>query len=201
MLGLTTWVLRQSVEQCARLRREGLDVTLSLNMRSRSLYSASLVELITTVLSEYSLPLSAVELDVPEAILVAEPTRTIRAMRTLRGAGISVNLDDVGAEFGAVSAVATAPINRTKIDRRLTGDTADPAMTEAIVGLVRVAHQRNLEVVALGVDTSDQWRRLVDLGCDAGRGDAICPPLPASELTAWLSGVMPVSGAARTDPR
>lgn len=199
MLRLTDWALRQSAQQCARLRAEGVDVTVSINVRSRSLFSKSLVELMTTIVAEYSLPLSALELDVPEAVLVAEPNRTIRAMQFLRDAGIRVNLDNVGAEFGAVSAIATCPIHRAKIDRRLTENTADPAMTEAIVGLVRVAHRRNVEVVALGVDAPDQWRRLVDIGCDAGQGEAICPALPASELSLWLTGLTPVSGTAGRD--
>lgn len=187
MLRLTDWVLRRAAEQCLRLRAEGLIVPISVSARSRSLYSKSLVELMTGILEQYSLPRSALEVDVAEAFLVAEPARTIQAMRALHEAGINVNLDNVGAEFGAVSAVATAPIHRTKIDGRLTGNTADPAMTEAIVGLVRVAHRRNAEVVALGVDAPDQWRQLVDIGCDAGVGEAICPPLTASAMLTWLS--------------
>ena len=185
MLTLTDWVLRQAAEQCLRLRAEGLLVPISVSPRSRSLYSKSVVELMTGILEQYSLPRSALEVDVAEAFLVAEPARTIQAMQALQEAGIHVNLDNVGAEFGAVSVVATAPIHRLKIDRGLTGNAADPALTEAIVGLVRVAHRRSVEVVALGVDEPDQWRQLVDIGCDAGVGEAICPPLTAAAMLTW----------------
>jgi EAL domain-containing protein (putative c-di-GMP-specific phosphodiesterase class I) len=109
-------------------------------------------------------------------------------MLRLRDAGVGFCVDKFGAEYGAVSVMAEAPIRRVKIDQRFTGTVVEFPLARAIVGgWIRVAHQLGLTVVAQGVETSEAWRCLIDLGCDDMQGFGIGRPMPAAELTKWFA--------------
>jgi diguanylate cyclase (GGDEF)-like protein len=185
---LTTWVLRQAARQCAEWRADGVQVSVSVNVSARTLYNDSLPDVVRTVAADCGLPLSALELEVAEAILVRESARAIPAMLRLRDAGVGFCVDKFGAEYGAVSVMAEAPIRRVKIDQRFTGTVVEFPLARAIVGgWIRVAHQLGLTVVAQGVETSEAWRCLIDLGCDDMQGFGIGRPMPAAELTKWFA--------------
>lgn len=185
---LTTWVLRQAAQQCAAWRADGVRVNVSVNVSARTLYNDSLPDLVRTIAADYGLPPSALELEVTEAILVRESARAIPAMLRMRDAGVGLCVDKFGAEYGAVSVLAEAPVQRVKIDQRFTGTVVEFPLARAMVGgWIRVAHQLGLTVVAQGVETSEAWRCLIDLGCDDVQGFGIGRPMPAVELTKWFA--------------
>ncbi|GAA4716355.1 putative bifunctional diguanylate cyclase/phosphodiesterase [Phytohabitans rumicis] len=185
---LTTWVLRQAARQCAEWRADGMQVNVSVNISARTLYNDTLPDVVRTVAADCGLPPSALELEVAEAILVRESARAIPAMLRLRDAGVGLCVDKFGAEYGAVSVMAEAPVQRVKIDQRFTGTVVEFPLARAVVGgWVRVAHQLGLTVVAQGVETSEAWRCLIDLGCDDMQGFGIGRPMPAVELTKWFA--------------
>jgi diguanylate cyclase (GGDEF)-like protein len=186
---LTEWVLRQATRQCVKWRVSGLDITISVNISARSLHSDSLAALVRDVVDETQLPMSALELEIPEAIVVHEATLAIPAMRRLNSVGgVGLCLDNFGATYGAISALADAPVQRVKIDRRYTRDVVNSSLARTVVGgWVRVAHGLGLVVVAQGVETPAASRCLIDLGCDEVQGFGIGRPMPAAELTRWFS--------------
>ncbi|MCW6003306.1 EAL domain-containing protein [Micromonospora sp. CPCC 205371] len=185
---LTTWVLRQAARQCAAWRADGVRVNVSVNISARTLYNDSLPDVVQTVAADCGLPPSALELEVAEAILVRESARAIPAMLRLRDAGVSLCVDKFGAEYGAVSVMAEAPVQRVKIDQRFAGTVVEFPLARAIVGgWVRVAHKLGLTVVAQGVESAEAWRCLTDLGCDDMQGFWIGRPMPAVELTKWFT--------------
>ncbi len=184
---LTEWVLRQAAKQCTEWRADGLKVGVSVNLSARTLFNDSLPDLIRSAADEAGLPPSSLELEVAEAILVREAARAVPAMLRLRDIGVRLCVDRFGAEYGAVSIMAATPVQRVKIDQRFTGAVVDFPLDRAIVGgWVRVAHELGLTVVALGVETPEAWRCLIDLGCDEVQGYVVGRPMPAMEVTKWF---------------
>ena len=49
-----------------------------------------------------------------------------------------------------------------------------------------MAHKLGLKVVAEGVETEAQRRRLIEIGCDYGQGYLFSKPLPAMEFERFL---------------
>jgi diguanylate cyclase (GGDEF)-like protein len=190
MSTLTEWVLRQAVDREAQWLARGLNVKVSVNLAARSLYGESIADLVRHFIEVRRLPPAALELEVSEAIILMEPDRVIPAMLRLREAGAGLCLDNFGAAYGAVSVLADAPIQTVKIDQRFSRQVVENSLARTLVsGWIRAAHQLNLDVIAQGVETPATGRCLIDLGCDGVQGYGICRPVPAQELTQWLTTV------------
>jgi EAL domain-containing protein (putative c-di-GMP-specific phosphodiesterase class I) len=79
------------------------------------------------------------------------------------------------------------PLDLLKIDRsfiaNLPRGNADRAVTAAIVGL---ASDLGMTTVAEGVETVDQLRCVIDLGCDQAQGYLFASPMPIASVSGWL---------------
>src|SRR5215475_2675830 len=188
MSAFTEWVLNEAARQCAKWRAGRIDVVVSVNISARTLFSEALEALLRGAAQGFGLPPSALELEVAETILVREPARAMSAMQRLHGADVRLCIDNFGSAYGALSAIADSPIDRLKIDGRFSRGVVDSARARMLVrGWARIAHELDLIVVAEGVETLAAVQRLIDLGCDGVQGYAVCPPMPANDLTDWFA--------------
>jgi len=115
---------------------------------------------------------------------VAAAAREIAAARAL---GIQVALDDFGTGHSSLTLLRSLTIDRVKIDRtficEFTRDTRDAAIVRRVIAL---AGDLGLDVVAEGVETPEQARLLVELGCVRAQGYLWSKALPVGELCARL---------------
>ena len=89
--------------------------------------------------------------------------------------------------FATEGSTMTVAFLLVKIDKSfvagLDGDGAHSTIVEATIGL---GHRLGLTVVAEGVETDAQARRLADLGCDRAQGFLYARPRPQPDVSAWL---------------
>jgi EAL domain-containing protein (putative c-di-GMP-specific phosphodiesterase class I) len=77
--------------------------------------------------------------------------------------------------------VATLKIDQSFV-RDMLDDADDLAILEGIIGLAG-AYKRG--VIAEGVETVEQGKYLLKLGCDLAQGYAIARPMPVSQFMKW----------------
>ena len=98
-----------------------------------------------------------------------------------------MELDDFGTGYSSLSYLKRFPVDGVKIDKSfvkgLGEDTTDEALVRMIIDL---CHTLGLEVVAEGIETSEQAASLRDMGCDLGQGYYFARPLPSEEFTERL---------------
>jgi diguanylate cyclase len=70
----------------------------------------------------------------------------------------------------------------------MVNDPDDEAIVRSIVTL---AGALGLRVVAEGVENEGTWRLLRDAGCHVAQGWYYARPMPAEELSSWLSRYRP----------
>ncbi|MEJ2654103.1 MAG: EAL domain-containing protein [Acidihalobacter sp.] len=197
ILPIGDWVFREAARWAKRWAGLGChDLQVSVNMSPVQFHSDTplvsdwLGHLQTLGVSE-----SCISVEITEGLLLnALPTVTDKLL-AFRDAGIQVAIDDFGTGYSALSYLKRFDIDYLKIDRsfvhNLEHDSHDLALSEAIVSM---AHKLGLQVVAEGVETEVQRRRLADIGCDYGQGYLFSKPLPADDFEQYLLGV----GAPRT---
>jgi EAL domain-containing protein (putative c-di-GMP-specific phosphodiesterase class I) len=102
--------------------------------------------------------------------------------------GVGLSIDDFGTGYSSLAYLRRLPVAEVKIDRsfvqHLTHENGDHAIVRSIVEL---AANLGLTVVAEGVEDGQTLEELARLGCDEAQGYFISPPLPAAELSAWLT--------------
>jgi EAL domain-containing protein (putative c-di-GMP-specific phosphodiesterase class I) len=143
-------------------------------------------------------PGSAPGLEITEATVVTELDFAAERMNSLRAHGIEFALDDFGTGYSSLTYLRRLPVSEVKIDRsyvrRLLHDPADAAIVRAILAL---CDSLGLRVVAEGVETEAQLRRLHDDGCRWFQG--FLPGCPHRPTTTSTHRVLVAWGVAADD--
>jgi diguanylate cyclase (GGDEF)-like protein/PAS domain S-box-containing protein len=183
---LTHWVLTAARDQALRWRQDGYRLTIAVNLSARTLHDPSLPLFVQTLLTNGERPW--LELEITESTIMADPAGALEVLTQLHDLKIPLAIDDFGTGYSSLAYLQKLPVDAIKIDKSFVKDMATNAGDAVIVrSTVDLAHNLGLAVVAEGVETAEAWTRLADLGCDSAQGYYLCRPLPAADLTAWLT--------------
>jgi EAL domain-containing protein (putative c-di-GMP-specific phosphodiesterase class I) len=98
---------------------------------------------------------------------------------------IASTLTDFGTGYSSPAYLAQLPVDTLKIDGSFVMDmTAGPKGLALVSAIVNLAHSLELNVVAEGVETEEQSRRLRRLRCDEMQGFLVSKPVPAEKFEA-----------------
>ena len=126
---------------------------------------------IADLLAETGMDPQWLELELTEGTVMHDVDHAIEVLRNLKALGVHISIDDFGTGYSSLSYLRRFPIDVLKIDqsfvRELSTDKDDAAIVRAIVTL---AHSLRLQVIAEGVETSEQLDFLRAEGCDMMQG-------------------------------
>jgi EAL domain-containing protein (putative c-di-GMP-specific phosphodiesterase class I) len=163
------------------------DLSVSVNLSTKQLSQADLVERIQAALSETGIPPHSLKLEITETAVVENSEDAVERLRLLRASGVQLMMDDFGTGYSSLSYLHRLPLDALKIDRsfisRMVRGDKHAQLVETILQLARSV---NLKVVAEGVASLDQLDLLRELGCDFGQGYLFSHALPASEVEEYL---------------
>ena len=158
-----------------------------LNLSPRQLTEPDFVESVVASLTEWRVPSDRLTLEITESALIRDPLKSKQAMRQLRELGMRLSLDDFGTGWSSLQHLSTFPVQELKIDHsfvsRLARGNTD---FEVVRSLIALAHTLGLTVTGEGVEHSEQWRFLEELGCDYGQGYYVGQPMEPDELLEFL---------------
>jgi diguanylate cyclase len=112
----------------------------------------------------------------------------IRNLRTLRGAGFRMDLDDFGTGHASISHIARFGVGRIKIDKSFVANVdSDPGQKRLVAAILSMAEQLGIETLAEGVETPGEHSTLAQLGCAHVQGYGIARPMPFEDTIGWVS--------------
>ena len=181
------WVLARALDQAEQWQRQGLAIGVSVNVSARQLQHGDFAARLSELLARHPSELAArLELEVLETAALADIVRTGALMDRCRSMGVRFALDDFGTGYSSLSYLKRLPVDVLKIDRSFVHDMLTDAEDNAIVeGVIALAMRFGCQVVAEGVESPVQARRLVELGCVVGQGLGIAAAMPRPDLLAW----------------
>ncbi len=128
-------------------------------------------------------PCPSVVIEITEGVLLQGDDIVDDQLRLLRDAGVQCAVDDFGTGYSSLSYLKKFSIDYVKIDqsftRNLGPENDSLALCEAIVVM---AHKLGLRVIAEGIETAEQRRLLLEIGCDFGQGYLYGKPMPIDEF-------------------
>ncbi|MFD0738372.1 EAL domain-containing protein [Lysobacter koreensis] len=174
---------------CAQVRSLGMNRGyVCLNVSPRHFRSPALAQQILDLLASHRLAPHRVRLEMTEGALLDNPDQVLATLDVLRDAGVLVALDDFGTGYSSLSYLHRFPLHTLKIDRSFIsalelgsdggGSSGSAAVVRAVLALARTLH---MEVVAEGIETSEQCDYLREIGCKRGQGFLFSRARPASE--------------------
>ena len=179
-------MLEQAVDQWVAWRSNGLDLCLAVNLSAKNLLKGGTVQSVLKLLDDRKVPSGAIELEITESSVMADPERAIRALRLLRENGVLLAIDDFGTGFSSFSYLRDLPVDKLKIDRSFVSRMLESEKDAAIVrATIDLAHTLGLRVAAEGVEDEITLDVLAALGCDVVQGYFIARSMPGDGLVNW----------------
>ncbi len=184
---LALWVLDRALCQSRALRESAGEFCLSVNLSSRNLKDTQLAGQIAELLKKYAVPARLLRLEIIESALMEDPGRLQETIATLKKMGVCISIDDFGTGYSSLGVLRRLPVDEIKVDRSFITEMSENESALVIIhSIIDLAHNLKLKVVAEGIESEEIKERLIDLGCDEGQGNHLCPPLTSGELMAWF---------------
>jgi diguanylate cyclase (GGDEF)-like protein/PAS domain S-box-containing protein len=180
------WVMNECHRQLQEWRRAGIeDLRVSLNVSPVQLRREEDAHDLLVLLEE--LADDGLVLELTESALMENSDGVHRFLSRVREHGNMVALDDFGTGFSSLGYLRNFEFDVLKVDKTFIDElasTRDYGLVASIVSLGRILGMR---VVAEGVETPDQVKRLKQIGCDYVQGYYFSRPLPADEFYDFLT--------------
>jgi EAL domain-containing protein (putative c-di-GMP-specific phosphodiesterase class I) len=145
--------------------------------------ATELPELLATV----GVPPRMMVLEITESAVMDDPVKATRALDQLAAVDFGgIAIDDFGTGQSSLGRLRDLPIDSLKIDRSFVAELDQGVAPAFVRSIIDLGHYLGLRIVAEGIEDGQIWRTLAHLGCDAGQGYWLSPPLPAGELCRWL---------------
>jgi predicted signal transduction protein with EAL and GGDEF domain len=184
---VTRWVLNEALRQQRTWRDAGIDLTMAVNVSSRSLRNANALPDIVGELTElWGTARGRLTLELTEGALIEEAAPAV--LTRLHGMGQKLSVDDFGTGYSSLAYLQRLPVDEIKIDRSFVKNLADIDDDGIIVrSTIDLAHGLGLTVVAEGVEDEKVAKMLGDYGCDEAQGYHFGRPVAPEELSGPLS--------------
>ena len=166
---------------------------IAVNVSMMQLGQGDLTETIATILEETGVPPQQLVLEITESVIMGDKDKSMQVLAELNALGVGLSIDDFGTGYSSLAYLQQLDVTELKIDisfvQKLPTGSNSIAIVKAIIAL---GHSLGLKLIAEGVETRDQAQCLRDLGCDAIQGYWISRPIPAEEMTDFLTAFRPL---------
>lgn len=166
--------------------RPGRPLVCRVNLSLRELHHADIAAVVHDALADSGLPANLLCLEIAEAAVMADPAVSGPLLEDLAAQGVRISVDDFGTATSSIAALRRLHIDELKIDRPFVEALPDSEEAAGVIStIVAMAEALDLDVVAEGVETEEQARALVRLGCRTGQGFLYSPATTAVAFPAW----------------
>jgi diguanylate cyclase (GGDEF)-like protein len=182
------WVLRSACEQAAKWQQRGLDFgKVSVNVSAVQIAKSTLVSDVESALKQSELAPEYLELEITESVLVDNIDMALDILSQLSKLGVTIALDDFGTGYSSLNYLTKFPIDTLKIDRSfVTSAEFDSATKMILKNIYTLANDLSMNVVAEGVETSEQLQILASLQGRIIQGYYYSPALAATDAIKLL---------------
>jgi diguanylate cyclase (GGDEF)-like protein len=176
---LGSWVIRSACEQVRRWQEScGQELTVSVNISPVQCRDAGFAEVVLEALEAYDLAPDRLHLELSERLLAGLPEDSEEAFRRLEAAGVGLTLDNFGSGSSALEHFKRFRFQRVKIDKSLVWTIGEGSESGAVLsGILALAHKIKVQIVAGGIERSEEATRLLAEGCELGQGFLFSKPL------------------------
>ena len=179
ILPLGQWALETACRQVMEWSDVGEDLRIGVNVSGRQFGDPGFIYRLDHVLAATGLAPERLELEITESTIMRDDPNTMRVFRELASRGVRIAIDDFGTGYSSLSYLKRFPIDTLKIDRSFVRDVPRDGDDATIVQtILAMAGTLDLEVVAEGVETDEQFAFLGDYGCDLVQGWLFGHPMP-----------------------
>jgi EAL domain-containing protein (putative c-di-GMP-specific phosphodiesterase class I) len=187
------WVIGEAVRQLAVWRGtpcRGLPV--AVNVSTVPFHERDFVERVARTIAACGVEPAQLEFELTEGLMMKDVDASVEVMKRLHEMGFRISIDDFGTGYSSLNYLRRFPIQKIKIDQSFVKEIAlHPASCRLVRGIVVLAKSLGLQVLAEGVETSEQLRLLSEQDCDQAQGFLFGKAVPATQFELLVQGWKP----------
>jgi diguanylate cyclase len=162
------WVVRRA---CATLVQWPKEIRIAVNFSAVQFQKVTILQTVVAALGEAGVSPTRMEVEITESMLISQHDLAISLLKSLMELGVTLALDDFGTGFSSLTYLRRLPFSRIKIDQSFVRDMLTQPDCAAIVkSVIALAKDLHIEVVAEGVESSEQLEFLQRNRCDEVQG-------------------------------
>ena len=185
---LTEWVLKTACSQAVAWKKAGFQpLQVAVNISPSHFLDKDLISLIKSVIDETGMISSELELEVTENVVQTDP-KNLSVFQDLKDLKIILAIDDFGTGYSSFASLKHLKVDYLKIDKHFIDDMVNDKKTQLLVSsMIEMGHNLGYEIVAEGVETSEQLNLLKKLDCETAQGYLFSKPVSANEISKMLN--------------
>ena len=186
MIPITEWVIDEALRQLRLWRNDGYDLTMAVNIGARCLAEGTgLFERVDELTQKWDIPPDKLTFELTEGDII--DTAIPGLLPRLEEMDERLSIDDFGTGYSSLAYLQRLPVVEIKADKSfVTKLESVPDDAVIVRGIIDLAHNLGLTVVAEGVEDLVTMESLTEYGCDAAQGYFFSRPVPGPDLLAWF---------------
>jgi len=182
------WVLNEACRSAAQWWAHGHEVGITVNASAQQLEDPRFVDDVADAIARYNVPRSALVIEITESGLIEASETANRNLALLKQRGVRVAIDDFGTGYSSLAYLLQFDVDALKIDRSFVAAMATSTHATAVVrAVLQLSRTLGLEVVAEGIEDSEQLSMLRSEGCLWGQRTLYSRPVPGSMILEMLT--------------
>jgi diguanylate cyclase (GGDEF)-like protein/PAS domain S-box-containing protein len=187
MAQIGEWVIEEACRAAATWPEP---ITVALNISPKQILQPALPNIVSEALARFKIPGNRLELEVTEGVFLGDNGQTVDVLGRLRALGVGIALDDFGTGYSSIGYLNKAIFHKLKIDGSFVREAGSRPENVAIIkSIVQLAKSFRMSVTAEGVETSEDFERMRELGCDTIQGYLFGKPLSYDRANQMVLGL------------
>ncbi len=170
----------------SKARENGLEY-VEINLSVVDCIQTNLADNVLKTLGKYNVKPSEINLEITETSEEGINAVMEENVNKLLKAGIEFSMDDFGTGYSNIARVASMPVKIFKLDKSIVQSAFDSEVGYMVMyNMVKIVKSLGKEIVAEGVETGEQARQIIKLGCDHIQGFFYARPMPKDQYVLFL---------------
>ncbi|RNF51040.1 EAL domain-containing protein [Marinomonas hwangdonensis] len=184
------WVIEEAIQQ-AKLWRH--TVGISVNVSSAQFFAPDFITKLALCLEKNNDFLPALlTIEISENILLKNLQQAIKVAESCRRLGVSIAIDNFGADYASLVCIQDVPINKLKVDKKLIQHLPTSHKDKLLSShLTTLSKALKIQLIAEAVETNEQRLALLKAGYLFGQGYHFVQPMNADKVTVWIQSRSP----------
>lgn len=161
---------------------------MAVNVSSSHILTGNIAALTRDALAKSGLDGHNLKLELTESTIMENSDIARNILLDLKTYGISLAVDDFGTGYSSLSYLSRIPADTIKIDRSFTSriDTSEEGHNIIRV-IVNLAESLGMTIIAEGIETKRQMKKLKALGCHYGQGFLFSKAMKAEDIPEYIT--------------
>ncbi|WP_182199476.1 EAL domain-containing protein [Paraliobacillus salinarum] len=175
------WVIKQVIQQLATWKNENITLRpIAINITPARFYEKGFYDFLKNTLETHQIPAKYINLEINKHLVTEDNNSILQVLNQLKELGIKITVDDFGVGYSFLEFLLEFKCDTIKIDKTFTQHVskADSTNQAIITSILNLAKELNIEVVAEGIETYEQYKFFKQKDCNLIQGFIFSKPVP-----------------------